>query len=119
MKSGIGAGLFNYSKRCYETCMKYTHTKRHGKKRSTPIFVPGAIYKIRCIDTYCYAGWHTEEEIDERTGKSETATIGFFVKETPLFVILCMTMETKCKDFFPYNTVKWIPTGTIVSVEKI
>ena len=77
------------------------------------------IYKIEWVDTYGYPGWFTEKEIDEKIKNSDAVkSVGFFVKETKDYIILCMGLEEN-KDFAPYNSPKWIPKGFIKKIKEL
>jgi len=76
-------------------------------------------YEIHWIDTYTYSGWYNEEGIDEKTDNHADISIGFFVKETKNFIILCMGLNTSNSDFSPYNTIKWIPKGFIKKIKLL
>ena len=76
-------------------------------------------YEIQWIDTYSYNGWYDEKDIDKKTNNHLDKTIGFFVKETKDFIIMCMTFNESDSDFLPYNSPKWIPKGFIKQIREL
>lgn len=79
-----------------------------------------SMYEIKWIDTYGYNGWYSEEEIDNKTSENGAVTsIGFCIKETPDYIIICMTMDERTDDFTPYGCPKWIPKGFIKSIKEL
>ncbi len=81
-----------------------------------PKYKKGDIIEIYWIDTFGYNGWYTEEEIDEKTKTSLEKFVGYFIKETKDFIIICMGLEDN-DEFTPYNSPKWIPKGFIKQIK--
>ena len=79
----------------------------------------GDILEIKWIDTFGYNGWYDDEKIDEKTKKDIIKDVGYLIKETKEYYIICMGIETTKTDFFPYNCPKWIPKGFINSIRKL
>lgn len=75
--------------------------------------------EICWVDTFGYNGWYNDKEIDEKTNKSFIKEIGYLIKETEDYYIICMGVETTESDFAPYNCPKWIPKGFIKSIRKL
>jgi len=78
----------------------------------------GHIYLVEWIDTYGYAGWFSDEEIDEKIQKLADKTVGFFIKEEEDFLVFCMNM-CEDNDFVPYGAPKWIPKGVIRDIKEL
>ena len=78
----------------------------------------GDIIEISWIDTFGYNNWYTEKEIDEKTHQPLEKFIGYFIKETKEFIIICMGLEEN-EEFAPFNSPKWIPKGFIKSIRKL
>ena len=79
----------------------------------------GDVIEIYWIDTFGYNGWYTEEQIDQKTKQPSEKYVGYFIKTTKDFYIICMGIEKNDADFAPYSNPKWIPKGFIKSVKKI
>lgn len=78
----------------------------------------GDIIEIKWVDTYGYNGWYDEEGINEKTRNDTCKFIGYFIKETKEYFIICMGLENN-GDFNPYNKPTWIPRGFIKSIRKL
>ena len=78
----------------------------------------GDILEIKWIDTFGYNSWFSEEGIDEKTRVDDCKFIGYLVKETKEYFIICVGLDGN-QDFDTYNKPTWIPKGFITSIRKL
>ena len=78
----------------------------------------GDILEIKWTDTFGYNGWYDEESIDKKTRGDSEEFVGYFLKETKDFIIICMGLDNN-KDFVSFNSPHWIPRGFIKSIKKL
>lgn len=78
----------------------------------------GSILEIKWVVTFGYNGWFEEKEIDGKTKQALELLVGYFVKETKDFVIICMGLD-KNPDFALFNHPCWIPKGFIKSIKLL
>lgn len=77
------------------------------------------ILEIKWVDTFGYNGWYDEKEIDKKTRSDDFEKfIGYFIKETKDFIIICMGWDGNV-DFNSYSKPTWIPKGFIKSIRKL
>lgn len=76
------------------------------------------VLEIKWTDTFGYNGWEDDEGIDKRTNKEDCLFVGYLIKETKAYFIICMGLD-KNKDFFSYNKPCWIPKGFVNSIRKL